>query len=809
MKPVASGSGNPTIRGVEMLPDGIPILPRGLRIGIALMAILLVGWISLFQAGGWSIGRKTPMAKVVAELPISSSQLLEQALSPGRWGHGWRTFAAPLAVGTDALILFQRDGDKAVGWRIDWVKKVEQELDLSALPLTKERYVAVAGKEGIWLVGPHLALIRPDGEMVVRQAFGANEPAVVALRGGGVLAIFPGKGNDAPRLSRITLGPIGELRAEDKGPLPRNRRFGYAAATLADGRVMVAGGDGAATAVDLYDPDTGQWGAAAALPGGRVDATLLALPDGRAVIAGSGWSAATGAHQVAVWEPQTDRWQALPDLPLSLRISSHGARAPSGAVLPDGSLVFGGGMNNALQLLRSEGKTWASVWRVVGETTFDRVGGVVQALGNQNVVVAGGVFAESGAGGCCSARAGVDRISWTGAGTPSPQSFGLSRRDPVIAQRGSEVFVTGGWQGFHMSFGTLQFSALVELVDLARGTVRQLAPLPAAIGYGQALWLDGERVLVKGVGMTKGASAYRGIDSRSVELGEGGGVLALYDRRQDAWRWLIDPRIHGASLAGIDGGDAFLFDVGGQVWAVALSNFAIRELPRLTLARSDGTSRVLAGGRIVVAGGQAQAKVVSVIDPDCEGADCPDRYVGFGEKAPANRHEIYDPTTRKWNLSEASALTPFDTVILNDGRVVLAGILSRIGDGKSTASGEFRLAIERSSVDGLTWSELPLPTGIAAPSDSGDAAACTRDQGRNSCRLLLGNAPSGGGDLLFFKQVDQADRYWRWDESRSGWLPLEGAPSGSPLKSMALSSGSASRWRIGGFDLGQAMVWAE
>lgn len=794
----ASSFGNPTIRGVEMLPDGYRILPTGLRIAIAFMAIVLVGWLYLFHGGVKPDSGTLPLpVKVMAEQSISSPLTFEQALAAGRWGRGWRTFAAPLAIGSDTLMLFQRDGDKAVAWRIDWRRKLEQQLDLRGLPLDKERYTAVAGKEGVWLVGPHIALIRPDGELLVQRDFAAAEPTVVALRDGGVLVIVPGKNNEAPRLRRITVRSFGTLSVDDRGVLPRPRRYGYAATTLIDGRVMLAGGDGAPTAVDLYDPESGQWREGAPLPVGRVDATLLALPDGRAVIAGSGWSAAQGAHQVAVWEPKADRWQALPDLPLSLRVSSHGARAASGAVLPDGSLVFGGAMDNALQVLRAQGTAWAPVWRVVGESAFHRVGGVVQALGDHEVVVAGGVFDEPGAGGCCTGQAGVDRVAWTDDNAASPVSFALSRHDPVVAQRGSELLVTGGWRGFHMSFGTLQFSALAEIVDLARGTARQIAPLPAAIGIGQAWWLDADHALVKGVGLPAESSEYRGVDSRSLELREGGGALALYDRRQDAWKILVDPRLHSASLAGVRGGEAILFDVGGQVWAVSLSNFALRELPRLTLARSDGVGRVLPDGRIVVAGGEAQTTVVSVIDPDCDTAHCPDRYAGFGARSAADRYETLDTGSKTWRVSAPASAGARQAVILDDGRVVQMRL--------ATGEGKARLLIERSNADG-GWSGLPLPSEMPM---SGDEAPCANEDGMNSCQLLLAQTPLPGGDLLFFRQVGQTDRHWSWEENRQGWLPLDGVPGGSPVRSLDFAPASPQRWRVGGLDLGRAFVWSE
>lgn len=780
---------------------------------IAALLAILAGYLLFDRNIRWAFGEldgplkpppsgdSTPATSAVvaatSELPTETAPPtpFDRLISPGGWGLGWQTFAAPLAIGHDVLMLFEQDDRRAVVWRIDWPSRSAQSFDVPSLPLGRERYAAVAGKEGVWLVGPHLALIRPTGEAIVRN-FGADEPAAFALPDGGVLALVEGANNAPARVSHLSLGAMDDLRVEDRGPLPHGRHSGYAATVLADGRLMVAGGDGAPTAVDIYDPKNDRWQPADPLPVGRVGAVALALPDGRAVIAGAGSSSAEGAHQVSVWDPQSDLWQALPDLPWSLRVASRGHLMASGAVLPDGGLVFGGAMDNAVQVLAKHGKDWAPRWSVVSSGSFQRVGGIVQALGNNRVAIAGGIFDRPGAADCCT-QAGVDQVALGENPVVVREILGLTRDRPVLALQGRELLVAGGEKTFEMGVGAQQFSALVEQVDLASGSVRQTAPLPVPIGHGRAEWLDRDRLVVKGAGRST-AEPQRGMDERTPEVQDTGDVLAVYDRRRDAWQSLADPRLRAAELAGIVGGEAILFDANGRGWAVSLANFALREFPRLTLARSNGVGRVLPDGRIVVAGGEAASTLVSVIDPDCDGEDCPERYVGFGEKSTATRHEIYSPGTRSWRLSVGSEIVPLGTAILGDGSVVHAG--------RSNADGA-RLRIRRSSADGQSWSDLPLPVELTA-SGRHEGAPCTSDEGINSCRLALGRSPDDGGDLLFVKQLDQSDRHWLWDDGRQVWLLLDGLSGVEPLPWIEVARPNGRRWRVGGLDSGRAMVWS-
>ncbi len=110
-------------------------------------------------------------------------------------------------------------------------------------------------------------------------------------------------------------------------------RFGHGVALLRDGRVLVFGGYGDATAA-IYDPAADRWAPAAGLPAGaRGDYAqrAIALPDGRVL------ALALGGHELAptlsVYDPAADRWALAPPPPPATRAFSP---LPGGRLLAIG-----------------------------------------------------------------------------------------------------------------------------------------------------------------------------------------------------------------------------------------------------------------------------------------------------------------------------------------------------------------------------------------------------------------------------------------------------------------------------------------
>jgi hypothetical protein len=103
----------------------------------------------------------------------------------------------------------------------------------------------------------------------------------------------------------------------------------------------LAGGDATLADVDRLDPDAGRWKPVASMGTPRLQPQVVALQDGRVLVAG-GASAAEyqdGAHALQtteIYDPSTDHWAAGPDL-LEPRMRGNAV------VLQDGSVLLLGG----------------------------------------------------------------------------------------------------------------------------------------------------------------------------------------------------------------------------------------------------------------------------------------------------------------------------------------------------------------------------------------------------------------------------------------------------------------------------------
>jgi hypothetical protein len=161
-------------------------------------------------------------------------------------------------------------------------------------------------------------------------------------------SLTPAPTTAAPTASRAptttgTLTVIGRLASP---------RAAHTATTLADGRVLIAGGctedscEGITASTELLDPATG-----ASTPGPnmlqpRVSHAAVRLPDGRVLMIG-GFQPGTETATTEVFDPATNRFSTGPDLlePLA---------DPVAIVLTDGSVLVAGGFSNHTSIASAE-----------------------------------------------------------------------------------------------------------------------------------------------------------------------------------------------------------------------------------------------------------------------------------------------------------------------------------------------------------------------------------------------------------------------------------------------------------------------
>lgn len=163
-------------------------------------------------------------------------------------------------------------------------------------------------------------------------------------------------------------------------------RSNHTATLLADGRVLVAGGNYSGaylTSAELYDPSTNTWSAAGALAVDRGRHTATLLPDGRVVVAG-GIGSTGYLASAQLFTPATNTWSAAGTLAAAR--FDHTA-----TLLADGRVLVAGGSSSTGYLTSAElYDPAANTWSAAGTLTDARSEHTATLLPDGRVLVAGG-----------------------------------------------------------------------------------------------------------------------------------------------------------------------------------------------------------------------------------------------------------------------------------------------------------------------------------------------------------------------------------------------------------------------------------
>lgn len=678
--------------------------------------------------------------------------------------------AVLLGDGT-ALLFIGQAGPGLALWQVDPLQPERSRLtprpdlvvDRTSAPgggVRRARMRSARTAAGVWLAGgASVRLLRPDGAVLT---LALREPrdgiTVVALPDGAVL-LLGGQGWLQPqadrrasvRVERVALDAAGTaLQAEYLPDLPVDvsgradfaSYFGWSAVHLGDGRVLVAGGPRNVSL--LWTPGATAWRVLSGMTVPRLDPALSLLPDGRVWAAGGGWngSQTDAASSSELWDPVQLRWSAGPGLPVPMQ--GHAAvRSADGA-----RVVLAGGQHSPVL-------AWvpgARLVTVAAQPGLQRLGAALVPLAGDRLALVAGTVARHGTEAWGRRSPGASIVALAPGETRTTTALWPMLTQAGVARRGDHVLAVGGlWRSTHQGSAEELAGRGAELHDLRTGLVTTLPPLPVPVQQAQACWLDERRWLVAATrSVNSGFAAWLGV----LDLDTGWRTLDVVPLLK---RFQRDASgMAGVQLAGFDGRVAWLLH-GRALLPLDPASGSIGAPVPLPRWREDPVMRVLADGRVLLAGGRAQAELVASHAADCPDTDdCPVTYFGWGTMGPARGHAWYLPATGRWQHSVPSEGAAFTAAVLADGRVAQAGAVE---DGD-------RVLLEISDAAGQQWQALPWPAGA----QSGQS---TNTDG-NTLRLFA-------AEQSLFLRLERGDtpRWWWMNLARgaAAWQPMAGGPS--------------------------------
>lgn len=263
-------------------------------------------------------------------------------------------------------------------------------------------------------------------------------------------------------------------------------RYGHTATVLANGKVLVAGGQnpaGATASVELYDPATNTWTAGPSLATTRINHTATLLPNGKVLVAGGRDDFNHLSNGAEIYDAATNTWVVVGSM-AAARYSHSATLLPNGKVL----FVGGNGINSTLpgpEIYNPTTDTWTAAampTAAVGE-------GTATLLANGKVLFVRGYTSTQNA-----ELYDPASNTWTLAGTLSTSH---AIHTTTLLPNGTVLLVGGGTVSVHSA--TTYATDVTELYDPATNTWSVSAPLVVGPRLGHtATMLGTGAVLITG-----------------------------------------------------------------------------------------------------------------------------------------------------------------------------------------------------------------------------------------------------------------------------------------------------------------------
>ncbi|MGC2636279.1 MAG: kelch repeat-containing protein [Acidobacteriaceae bacterium] len=164
-------------------------------------------------------------------------------------------------------------------------------------------------------------------------------------------------------------------------------RDGHTATLLANGKVLVVGGEGPSltpTTAELYGPSSGTWTETGSLATGRFGHTATLLPNGQVLVAGGFGPNDTFLASVELYDPTAGTWTTTGSM-------ANGRAVHTATLLPDGKVMVTGGeetMVSTSELYDPASGTWTETGAAV---VLWRQENPAVLLTSGKVLIAGGI----------------------------------------------------------------------------------------------------------------------------------------------------------------------------------------------------------------------------------------------------------------------------------------------------------------------------------------------------------------------------------------------------------------------------------
>jgi len=269
---------------------------------------------------------------------------------------------------------------------------------------------------------------------------------VVATLADGEVLVAGGESASGEPLSSAELydPTTGTWKATGPFVLPASRAT---ATVLGDGEVLVAGGlsekSGTLTvsaAAQRYNPKTGSWSLAGSLPVASYDASAVLLGSGEVLYSGGFTAAgatATASAAAAIFNPATGSWTATGTLPVGVAEAASGALPGGGALVAGGETAAGGNPTAQSETYDPAHGRWsaaAPLPHAVAQAACTR-------LANGTLLVAGGETAAAGDPTSASALYQPSSSTWASTGSLPLGTFAAS----ATTLRSGLVLYAGGF----------------------------------------------------------------------------------------------------------------------------------------------------------------------------------------------------------------------------------------------------------------------------------------------------------------------------------------------------------------------------